>query len=184
VAKVRIQPLPILPETIIGECRVYREWQQLYLRKDGSHKEIELPKLKNTPDLRGLYGLLLHSILAVLRSAAIFLSSYRISQWASWKRIETDGLSFEPEACGMHSAFTNIGLARLKLRDLEGAIQSLKASCRVRPCPHTTSFGLHRSLRNELARYSEAKKAVEEYDSFAREFGGKRYLDSLRQSTV
>lgn len=180
MSKAAIHPLPIPAEIIFAECQIYKQWQHLYLSKDGSHKRIELPQLKDTPELRGLLGTFLHSILVALRSAAMLLRLYRIQEWASWKRIETDRLSFEPEACGMHTAFTGVGLARLRLRDLDGAIQSLRASCRVHPCPHTTSFGLHRSLRNSLASYAEASEAVEEYDSLAREFGGKRYWDSIR----
>ncbi len=181
MSKAGIRPLPIPTETIFVECRIYKQWEELYLRKGQKHTEIELPKLKATPGPRGLTGSFLHTILVILRSAAMLLGLYRIQEWASWKRIETDSFSYEPEACGMHSAFTNIGLARLELKDLDGAIHSLRASCRVHPCPHTTSFGLKRSLRNALVPYVEAKEAIAEFDSFAREFGGKQYWNSLRQ---
>lgn len=175
---------PISDEVILAECRIYKHWEPLYLKRDGSHKEIELPKFVDTTDLRGLGGFFLHGVLAVVRSTASLFRFYGIQERTSWKRIETDCFSFEPEACGMHSAFTHIGLARLGRKDLEGAIQSLSASCRVRPCPHTSSFGLYRSLRNALYSYTEAREAVAEYDSFAREFGGKRYWDSTPPKTV
>ena len=86
MTKATIQPLSISAETIFDECRIYKQWEEVYLNKDGKHKEIELPELEDTPDLRGLIGSLLHTILAVLRSTAIFLRLYRIQEWAAWKR--------------------------------------------------------------------------------------------------
>jgi len=179
-----IRSLPIPTETIFAECRIYQQWQELYFKKDERHRKIELPGPKEPATLRGLMGCFLHTTLVILRFSATLLGFYRLQEWAAKKRIQTDSFSFEPEACGAHEAFTSMGLARLKTGDIEGAIQGLRASCRVHPCAHTTSFGLRRSLRDALMPYLEAKEVVEEYDSFARQFGGKRYWDSVRHITV
>lgn len=180
MSHAEIQSFRIPSQTIFSECRIYQQWQQLYLKKDVRYREIALPGLKDTGTLQGLTGCFLHTTLVILRFAAALSGFYRLQEWAAQKRLQTDSFSFEPEACGAHEAFTSIGLARVKVGDIQAAIQSLKASCRVHPCPHTTSFGLRRSLRDALLAYPEAKEAVEEYDSFAREFGGKRYWESLK----
>ena len=183
MSSFEIQPFPIPSEKTFDECRIYKEWQQLYFEHDERHKEIKLPTLKHTSTLYGLVGCILHTVFSIMWFLANQLRFYKIQEWTAQKRIETDRFSIEPEACGAHSAFTRLGIARLHLGAVDDAIQCLSASCRVHPCPHTNAYGLQRSLRNALLPFREATEAIKDFDVFTKEFGGKRYIESLESNT-
>ncbi len=96
--------------------------------------------------------------------------------WLGWRlfsarhRILTDKDWFEPVMCGLNAAFTDLGLALLETGDVNGAVECLRRSARVYPCPHNTTFGLDPRLWRALERVPEATAARSEYERVARRF--------------
>lgn len=115
-------------------------------------------------------GIIIHSVISILVLLLKFMRLWRAVLVLSKLRVRTDGLSFEPRQCGYNSAYTNIGLSRLKIGDLRGAIEALDESWQVYPCPHNTSFGLETSLVKELYKYPEASENVSTYVEIYKNF--------------
>jgi hypothetical protein len=65
--------------------------------------------------------------------------------------VDLDRFSLEPASCGLNRAYTRLGLARLGSGDELGAVDCLRKSWRVHPCPHNTTFGLRPELWNAVA---------------------------------
>jgi hypothetical protein len=78
-------------------------------------------------------------------------------------RTRLDGHFYEPNACGLNSALTELGLALLTTGDVAGAVVALDRSGRVYPCPHSLSFGLRQDLAVALASYPQATDALARY---------------------
>lgn len=85
-------------------------------------------------------------------------------------RIVSDRWSSEPRTCGLNTAYTNLGLARLGRHDLPGAIRCLDASWRVHPCAHNVTFGLKQRLAAALKDHPEAHAALEQYERMSKLF--------------
>lgn len=115
-------------------------------------------------------GLIIHSLIAILVFLSKLLRLWRVVLLLSKLRVRTDGLSYEPRQCGYNSAYTNIGLSKLKIGDVGGAIEALDESWQVYPCPHNTSFGLKTSLVKELYKYPEASEHVATYVEIYKKF--------------
>jgi hypothetical protein len=116
---------------------------------------------------RMLLGLLVHIPLLLLKFMSLKIYFWPGVRWFTLARIRTDNLSFEPSQCGLNTAYTYLGIGKLKSGDIEGAINALKSSSLVWPCPHNTSFGLRMRLARELGEYPEARGAVNEYKQLA-----------------
>jgi hypothetical protein len=97
-----------------------------------------------------------------------------LERWAARKRIEYDHLWYGPMACGLNSAWTDLGLAMAASGDYAAAVNCLRQSWHVHPCPHSTTFGLQRRLLDRLrgaALTNQAvAEAVEEYEHVAGAF--------------
>ncbi len=113
--------------------------------------------------LGGLLGTLFHFFLAVIRYFVFKLRFWSGVQWIAKLRIKTDQFSIEPGQCGLNVAYTYLGLSRLKKQDILGAVEALRLSGLVWPCPHNTTFGLKRGLANALKPYPEAQRVIDEY---------------------
>lgn len=85
-------------------------------------------------------------------------------------RIITEGWSFEPRQCGYNRAYTLLGLARVKRKDISGAIKAIQESWQVLPRPHNTSFGLWTVLAKELKDYPEAEDSINDYREIVNAF--------------
>jgi hypothetical protein len=120
--------------------------------------------------LKIFMGLVIHSLIAILIFLSKLLRLWRVVILLSKLRVKTDGFSYEPRQCGYNSAYTNIGLSKLKIGDVVGAIEALDESWQVYPCPHNTSFGLKTSLVKELSKYPEASENVANYVEIYKRF--------------
>lgn len=93
-----------------------------------------------------------------------------LSLWAARSLLSLDRYAPEREGCYMNRAYTRLGLAQLLAGDDTSAIDSLRLSWRVHPCPHNTTFGHHPALWRALATVPEAEAARHEYAEAARHF--------------
>ncbi len=152
------------------------EHYQKFVRAFQSGKRgADLPDLPKTKDeqqnrLLPILGLMLHPAIALFVGIARFFHAHRLVGLLSKARIASDGLSFEPQACGLHKAYTHLGLAFVGQKNLSGAINCLDASWRVHPCAHNCSFGLSKELVSKLKDYPEASQSVQEYIRIGKKF--------------
>lgn len=159
-------------DDIALELEHYQKFNTAFLR--GKH-DSDLPRLPVNKDEQHsrflpILGLLLHPILGLFIGVSRLLHAHWFTALLSKARIATDGLSYEPRACGLHKAYTNLGLALFGRNNLSGAIKCLNASWRVHPCPHNCSFGLSRALVAKLRDYPEAAHSVQEYIRIGKTF--------------
>lgn len=121
---------------------------------------------------RLIFSILIHLPLWILRMLFSNLHFWYGVKLFSKFRVLTDSFSYEPIQCGLNDAYTSLGFAMLKSGDVSGAIQALKLSGFVWPCPHNSSFGLRYRLVKALEAHPEAKSAVDEYKEIAKLFNG------------
>lgn len=150
-------------EEILGFVR------QIKAEDDWRIEEVD-SVVNNMGRMKIFTGLVIHSLIAILVFLSKLLRLWRVVLLLSKLRVRTDGFSYEPRQCGYNSAYTNIGLSKLKIGDLEGAIDALNESWQVYPCPHNTSFGLKTSLVKELSKYPEASENVATYVEIYKRF--------------
>ena len=163
----------ILTEDDIGlELKRYRAFSEAW--RAGKRGE-DLPKIPENRDRQrsniiGLAGAILHFLVWMAIGPAQLLRVHALTAALSELRIKTDHLSFEPRSCGLNAAYTTLGLARLAMKDLAGAIHCLDSSWRVHPCPHNSSYGLKRKLALALSCYPEAESTVRDYVRIGKKF--------------
>ena len=134
-----------------------------------------LPRSAETKKSRLLPGAVLHLTSKLLLKLSGMLGMVKAQERLAGNLIRTDDYSKEPMSCDLHNAYTRYGLSCLAHGDVTLAIQSLVYSAKIRPCPHTISFGLSSSLRNRLLPYDEAEEAIQLYDVVARRFSGREW---------
>ncbi len=110
------------------------------------------------------------AVLILLARLSWRFSASSLQIWAARKVVDLDRFSLEPASCGLNRAYTRLGLARLAAGDELGAIDCLRKSWHVHPCPHNTSFGLSPALWSALAGTSGTTGARGEYEQMARKF--------------
>jgi hypothetical protein len=161
-------PTNIFEEQIKSELSSYSAFHAA--RRQGRPLP-QLPKGQAGPRLLGFAtGLVLHLTLKVIGSAARSVGAHAIRAWTAQKRIDLDHLWYEPGACGLNSAWTDLGLAMAARGLYSGAAECLGRSWRVHPCPHSTSFGLSRRLVEFLRQAGAVPEAVQEYERIAKLF--------------
>ena len=121
---------------------------------------------------RAVAGAGLHILLVLLTNTALFVRAYRLAAWCANRRIQAIDLWFEPNACGLTSAYLDLGRARVGQHDIEGAIGCLDKAWHVYPCPHSTTYGLPLKLVRLLGDDPRAEKAIGEYREMSRRFRG------------
>ena len=109
------------------------------------------------------FGIILHLFLWLMSQFGLLFNIAPLAIWASKTSVKYDHLWWEPVSCGLNNAYTNLGIGYLKAGNTKDAIECLKNSWRVYPCPHNTSFGLKLTLFKKLKNYPEAKDAVADY---------------------
>lgn len=135
-----------------------------------------LPPLPALPDpaaasgMRACYGLASRLVLLCAQRAGMACACPGLQLWSARHRILTDKYWYEPARCSLNHAFTDLGLALLEMGDVPGAVECLRRSWRVYPCPHNTSFGLSPRLWKALEDVPEAAAARSEYERIARRF--------------
>jgi hypothetical protein len=159
-------------DDIALELKRYRAFSEAW--RAGKRGE-DLPNIPENRDCQrsnivGLVGTILHLLVWIAIGLAQLLRVHAVTAALSELRIKTDHLSFEPRSCGLNAAYTTLGLARLAMKDLVGAIHSLDWSWRVHPCPHNSSYGLKRKLALALSRYPEAESTVRDYVRIGKKF--------------
>ena len=172
----------ISDEQISKELWEYHDFSDARRKGASLDKCPGLPQPTETSALKGILGIPIHSSLFIIQRLSHKLALRRIQEWAAKGRIKTDEYSHEPKTCGFHHAYTHLGIAKLYQNDIEAAIKSLYASISIRPCPHSTSFGLSWALRNRLAEHSDAKDAIRKFDIIAKEFGGREWFRQEKQT--
>ncbi len=156
-------------EVIEAELTAYKRFQSAYLQK-----ERPLPKIPQQPgepsSLVIVFGLPIQFTLIISGWIAkkAYLRALRI--WVARKRVALDGIDFERASCGLNKALTELGLSLLAVREHTGAIDCLRRSWQVHPCPHNTTFGLSPRLWYALVVIPEATEACAEYEGMARKF--------------
>jgi hypothetical protein len=152
-------------QEIADELRQYGAFQAAYREGMRGDDLPDLPKQESAlAEWKSFVMFFVgHPLLAVLWKLSQITRVYKASVFFAKTRINTDKYSFEPCSCGLNQAYTRLGLALLKKKDVAGAIDCLAASWRVHPCPHSTSFGLAKRLALALRPYPEAAVAVQQY---------------------
>lgn len=168
-------PLPNIEQPSSDQViRALDAWEAAALaRARGENPPVPSPGFTEQPstsDLRLCYGLAVRLALRGIRRAG------QAGGWLGWQlfsarhRILTDKVRVEPVTCGLNSAFTDLGLVLLGMGDVTGAVECLRRSARVYPCPHNTSFGLDPRLWRALEGITEAAAVRVEYERVARRF--------------
>jgi len=156
-------------ETIVAELAIWQRWTAAYYRREVPLPELPVPQGEPS-NVTMLCGFFVRSVLRTIgwigRRGRI--SSIRV--WAARQRVRLDWMALEPASCALNEAFTELGLGLLDTGDSNGAIESLRASWRVHPCPHNISFGLNPHLWVALAETPEAEAVCNEYENVARRF--------------
>ncbi len=142
---------------------MYRRWVEA--RKSGS----PLPELPKGPE-NFTNGMLYHLSLKLVGWLATLFGLVKLAIWAAEQEIHHDSSWYEPCACGLNNAYTRLGLALLKVQDVNTAVDCLRRSWRVHPCPHSVSSGLNLRLWQALEEVPAAAAARDEYEEMAREF--------------
>lgn len=154
-----ILPVPNQPniQAIKAELAVFKRWQQAYLQK-----EQPLPDLPTSDDKRSTVILLcclaVYSGLVLLGWIVKFTHLRPLLVWTARQRVAYDRMAFEPASCSLNHAFTELGLALLATGDYRSAIECLRKSWQVRPCPHNTSFGLNPRLWKPWGTYPRVQR--------------------------
>jgi hypothetical protein len=155
-------------DEISRELEAWRRWYGAWQRKE--RPLPPLPEPAGASGVRFCWGLASRLALAGVAQVGGRIGSPRVQAWSARQRIRTDGLWFETAACALNSAYTDLGLALLEMGDVPGAVECLRRSSKVRPCPHNTSFGPSARLWWALASVPEAAEARAEYERVARRF--------------
>lgn len=158
------------PPKNIDELKSVLEQYHAWFESGGNEElcpEFMNEELKQASIYRLVLGLVVLPPIWLLRLLSLKIKFWYGVRWFSIVRIRMDDLSYEPCQCGLNVAYTYLGMARLKSGDIGGAINALKLSALVWPCPHNTSFGLRVSLARDLEAYPQARVAVDEYKQLA-----------------
>jgi len=156
-------------ETIVAELTTWQRWTAAYYRHEVPLPELPAPQGEPS-NVTMLCGFFVRSALRTVgwigRRGQI--SSLRV--WAARQQVRFDWMALEPASCALNEAFTELGLSLLDIGDSNGAIESLRASWRVHPCPHNISFGLNPHLWVALGEIPGAETVRYEYENVARRF--------------
>jgi hypothetical protein len=165
---------PLSETDILKELEPFAKFRKAYRAGKRGTDLPKLPKNPKNPTEAAFWpfaiDLALHPFLAVLTTIARRVHAHRLLSLVAKVRLTSDRLSSEPRACGLNSAYTNLGLALLAQNDIAGAIHCLDASWRVHPCPHNTTYGLQNQLALALHPYPEAHPSLEQYNRMNRRF--------------
>ncbi len=158
-------------DVIERELAVWRNWQAAFLRGDEERPSLPATQASPLPPVL-IAAAVARALLLFLARVSSRFGSSALHIWAANKIVALDHLSFEPVSCGLNRAYGRLGLAKLVAGDQLGAIECLRTSWRVHPCPHNTSFGLVVGLWQALASTPGAARASREYEEMARKFCG------------
>jgi hypothetical protein len=126
----------------------------------------EFEEIEESSSIKLLFVLLVtlfHGMLFYIAKLSMKFEFWMLVTGCALLRISTDKWSLTPRECGYNRAYTLIGLARLKHKDIHGAIEALQKSWQVLLCPHSSSFGLLTSLAKQLKEYPEAENSINDY---------------------
>jgi hypothetical protein len=143
-------------------------WRDLRLspHPDGPAAEaIRRVQPKGPSKIAFAAGLAVHSVLFVASRVTVAVGAHQLALVVARARISLDDLWYEPLACGLNSALTDLGLAMLNRGNADEAARCLTASAQVHPCPHSLSFGLRTSLADALSTRGGFSEAVQRYRS-------------------
>jgi tetratricopeptide (TPR) repeat protein len=157
-------------DEILKLLSIYRNWLSGPEPADNLPDEIRRLGENGPTGIRSLVGMMLQLFLVLTSEFGLVLGIPKIAIWASRASVKYDYLFFEPISCGLNFAYTRLGLGYLKAGDLERAIECLRKSWHVYPCPHNTSFGLRLRLARRLNDYPEARESVVEYLDMRKRF--------------
>ena len=161
--------IPVEADLIEQELTAYHEWQEAFLR--GDEKCPSLPTPEPTARLPVAIGALAAgALLVLLARLSCRFGLYAVQIWAARNIVDLDRFSLEPASCGLNRAYMRLGLAKLAARDELGAIDCLRKSWHVHPCPHNTSFGLSPALWRALGATSGTTGPRAEYERMAQRF--------------
>jgi hypothetical protein len=126
---------------------------------------------KNTPNgMKFAFGTALHLFLWFMTIIGLKLNMNSLAIWASTASVKYDHLWWEPVSCGLNNAYTYLGIGYFKAGKIPDAIECLKKSWLVYPCPHNTSYGLKLNLYKKLRNFPEAEMATTEYFDMWKKF--------------
>ena len=157
-------------EIIEDELAAYRKWWAAYQQKVKPLPELPTRDNENMSNVALIGGNALRIGYWWIGWLArrFRLSSLRV--WAAQKVIAFDGFLLEPASCSLNNALTELGLALLETGDRMAAINCLRRSWKVHPCPHNIWFGLKTRLWQALSSVEESVEARDEYQEMARKF--------------
>jgi hypothetical protein len=131
----------------------------------------ELPRQEDEPPTAAvLFEVVVRCPLVALGWTARKMRIARLRQWCARMRIRLDRMVLCRAGCSFNQAITELGLAVLETGAVPGAIECLRRSWHVHPCPHNVSSGLSPNLWIALAGISEAEPIRMEYEKMARLF--------------
>ena len=156
-------------QTITSELTAWHAWAAAYQHKDALLPE--LPPQEDEPStVAMLLGLIVRWPLIGLGWLARNAGVQSVRQACAQLRVRLDWMVLCRAACSLNEAFTELGLALLQAGDVPSAIECLRRSWHVHPCPHNTSFGLSPGLWIGLAGIQDAEATRAEYEHVARRF--------------
>lgn len=168
-------PIPVTQQPSLDAIsRDLEAWERWVRARARNERPLPpLPALTDPAAASGMgacYGLASRLVLLCAQRAGIACDHPELQLWSARHRILTDKYWYEPARCSLNHAFTDLGLALLEMGDVPGAVECLRRSWRVYPCPHNTTFGLSTRLWKALEGVPEAAAARSEYERIARRF--------------
>lgn len=158
-------------DEISRELETYKCRESAWLRNERPLPPLPAPVIPpSASGIRFCWGLGSRAFLLGVARLGAAIGSAHLRLWSARQRIRTDKYWYEPATCSLNTAFTDLGLALLELGDVPAAVESLRRSWHVHPCPHNTSFGLSDRLWKALEFAPEANEARAEYEAVARRF--------------
>lgn len=163
--------LPESRERVLAEIERFESALQ---QAQSGNRRPRLPLDEGPTGWRAVGGFILHVILAAVTRLTLAARLNRLARLAAMTRVRTDDLWYEPGACGVTSAYSDMGIALYRLGKTEAAIQCLDRAWHVFPCPHSAAFGLPQKLPQLLAARDLAAGQIAQYMAMHRSFRGSR----------
>jgi len=156
-------------QTINSELTAWHAWAAAYHRNESPLPE--LPPQEDEPSTAAmLFGLIVRGPVIGLGWLARKVRIQSVRQACAQLRVRLDWMVLCRAGCSLNEALTELGLALLQAGDVPRAVECLRRSWHVHPCPHDTSFGLSPRLWIALAGIPEAETTRVEYEQVARRF--------------
>jgi hypothetical protein len=161
-------------QTIASELTAWHAWTAAHRRREAPLPE--LPPQEDEPSTAAmLIGLIVRCPVIGLGWLAGKARMHSLRQACARLRVRLDWMVLCRAGCSLNEAFTELGLALLQGGDVASAVECLRRSWHVHPCPHNMSFSLSARLWIALAGIPGAEGARGEYATvagwFAPDFG-------------